>query len=294
MDWNKEEDYREESLETQEQESHSVKNAILAQFEIWLDTLLQDAETDVPPGIPELLLHDFPDSDNRRDQAEQDPMDAYGLWSAMTALAHEVKLQGRVFKQTCDALMPFQELPGTVTALMDAYKETMAHHERQFHNMKMEWVRREQEVRDTVRHQTLREMISMLIELLERLRHGASAAREHGASIKALKSTSLFDFLRRNRSEDIKYQHAHAATLAMEEGYQISCRRIEELLHQLGVSEICCMGQPFNPAYMRAAEIEVTNDKPEGTVTFVHRTGFFWNDQVFQPAQVKVTRHSET
>jgi len=292
MNWNREEDYCEERLEAQGHESRSVKNAILAQFEIWLDTLLQDAETDVPPGIPELLLHDFPDSDNRRDQAEQDPMDAYGLWSAMTALAHEVKLQGRVFKQTCDALMPFQELPGTVNALMDAYKETMARHERQFYDMKMEWGRREQEVRDTVRHQTQREMISMLIELLERLRHGASAAREHDASRKALKSASFLDFLRWNKSDNVKYQRAHAAALAMEEGYQISCRRIEELLCLLGVSEISCMGQPFNPVYMRATEIEVTDDKPEGTVTLVHRTGFLWNDQVFQPAQVKVTRHS--
>ena len=100
MNWNREEDYCEERLEAQGHDSHSVKNAILAQFEIWLDTLLQDAETDVPPGIPELLLHDSTASDNRRDQAEQDPMDASGLWSTMTALAHEVKLQGRVFRQT--------------------------------------------------------------------------------------------------------------------------------------------------------------------------------------------------
>jgi molecular chaperone GrpE (heat shock protein) len=41
---------------------------------------------------------------------------------------------------------------------------------------------------------------------------------------------------------------------------------------------------------MVAADVEETSEAAEGTVVEVYRTGYVWNGEVFQPAQVKVAR----
>jgi molecular chaperone GrpE len=69
---------------------------LLQRFEAWLDAAL--AREDPPAGIPAELL--------RADLAETTDVakDRQALWSAVTALTQEVKLQGRTFKQLSDTL----------------------------------------------------------------------------------------------------------------------------------------------------------------------------------------------
>ncbi len=71
------------------------RSEILQRFEQWLDSAM--AEEEPPSGIPaEILAGDT--------APENSPTDWYTMWSAMTALTQEVKLQGRAFKQLSENL----------------------------------------------------------------------------------------------------------------------------------------------------------------------------------------------
>jgi GrpE len=84
------------------------RSEILRRFEQWLDTAL--AEEGPPPGIPaEILAGD--------DASECPPTDWHTMWSAMTALTGEVKLQGRAFKQLSETLAADAERRGRKEAL---------------------------------------------------------------------------------------------------------------------------------------------------------------------------------
>ena len=70
------------------------RSEILQRFERWLDTALAE---DPPQGIPTEILTSDP-------AQESPPMDWYTMWSAITAVTQEVKLQGRAFKQLSENL----------------------------------------------------------------------------------------------------------------------------------------------------------------------------------------------
>jgi molecular chaperone GrpE len=81
---------------------------ILQRFEQWLDTAIAD---EAPPnGIPaEILSGDA--------GPECSPTDWHTIWSAMTALTQEVKLQGRAFKQLSESLAAEAERRGRKESL---------------------------------------------------------------------------------------------------------------------------------------------------------------------------------
>ena len=73
-----------------------VRDDILQRFQTFLDTAL--AQEEPPKGIPNEIL------DGGEGGPETSPADLYTMWSAMTALTQEVKLQGRAFKQLNETL----------------------------------------------------------------------------------------------------------------------------------------------------------------------------------------------
>lgn len=83
------------------------RSEILLRFEKWLDTAMSE---DPPQGIPTEILASDPDQ-------ESAPMDWYTLWSAITALTQEVKLQGRAFKQLSENLAAEGERRGRKESL---------------------------------------------------------------------------------------------------------------------------------------------------------------------------------
>lgn len=86
---------------------------ILKRFETWLDTAM--AGEDPPAGIPAGVLEDA-------DSRHQNATDWHTMWSAMTALTQEVRLQGRSFKQLSEALDASGERRGrkeTLGALLE-------------------------------------------------------------------------------------------------------------------------------------------------------------------------------
>ena len=70
----------------------------------------------------------------------------------------------------------------------------------------------------------------------------------------------------------------------------MALERLEEALRDQGVSEIECMGRPFDPHLMNAAGVEETARVLEGTVVEVYRPGYLAGEELFRPAQVKVAR----
>src|ERR1700684_2342691 len=86
-----------------------TREAILRGFESWLDSALADEQP--LPGLAADLLTAI-------ENGEPPPpieggCDLYSLWSVVTALRREVKLQSRTFKQVNDTLA---ELKQTVVA----------------------------------------------------------------------------------------------------------------------------------------------------------------------------------
>src|ERR1700733_14711624 len=84
------------------------RSEIVQRFERWLDSAM--AEETQPQGIPaELLSGDT--------EPESSPTDWLTIWSAMTELTQEVKLQGRAFKQMSETLTADAERRGRKESL---------------------------------------------------------------------------------------------------------------------------------------------------------------------------------
>jgi hypothetical protein len=209
------------------------RDQILRRFETRLDAAL--AREDAPRGIPQELLAEPETS------ADESTVNRFRMWSALTALTQEVKLQGRSFKQLSDTLG------------------------------------REQEVRSR------KEWLDGLFELRERLLRGVDAAgtRERVQPV-------FWDRVFRRRWESIR--HALEVVDAMDQGYRLSLKSLDDLLMRFEVRPIECEGEPFDPRSMSAVDVEETVDVPEGTVVAVYRTGYEWNGVVYRPAQVRVAR----
>jgi hypothetical protein len=88
------------------------RNEILSRFEHFLDSAMTGEEP--PPGIPAEILEGA--------SSAAPGTDWCSIWSAMTALTQEVKLQGRAFKQLTETLSAEAENRGrreSLDALLD-------------------------------------------------------------------------------------------------------------------------------------------------------------------------------
>ena len=141
-----------------------TRDEIVRRFEAWLDLLL--AREDPPGGIDAEILAALAGRDaldrGARDRASgegvdgtdapADAVDAYGLWAAVTALTHEIKLQGRAFK----------ELNGTLAT----QAATMAD------QLRTAYRERERELQREIERQRDRRILDALIDLHDRLGRG--------------------------------------------------------------------------------------------------------------------------
>ena len=136
---------------------------------------------------------------------------------------------------------------------------------------------RDQEVRSR------KEVLDGLLELRERLLRGveASGGREKVQPV-------FWDRMFRRRWEQIR--HALDVVEAMDQGYRLSLKSLDDLLTRFEVRPIECKGERFDPRLMSAVDVEETLDAPEGTVLAVYRTGYEWNGAVYRTAQVRVAR----
>jgi len=216
-------------------------------FETWLDQAL--AVEDPPSGLTDELRSALENGD------PLPPMDGacdlYSLWSAMTALSQEVRLQGRTFKQLNDTLS------------------------------------RSAEALSTAGSARTKKEVDILLDLRDRVERGRTAALSAAEEL----APSRLPRLARWLGVGTGYaRHAEEILAALSQGYSLTLDHLDQALMDLNVSAILCAGQRFDPQRMTAIEIEVTDAVPEGTVVEIYRNGYEWEGEVYRPAQVKVAR----
>ncbi len=138
----------------------------LARFEAWLDRAL--AEEAEPAGLDASILGALASGESL------DPKeDLYTLYEALTALAQEIKLQGRAFKDLSDAVSPLAERLETAASQHgEALAEARTIAEEALDTAKdLESV----QVRE-IQDRCFRESLELLLDLRDRLARGAAAA----------------------------------------------------------------------------------------------------------------------
>jgi len=236
-----------------------TREEILRRFEALVDRAL--AAEEPPRGIERELFEELA-GDGAADPGSDPKCDEYALWSAVTVLTQEVKLQGRAFKELNETLAA--QSSRTAEEIRAAYRE------------------REREVQMEAERRARREILGALIDLRERLARGLASVEMNRAE--RGKPGGWLRRVLRSPAEE-----AGAATLAaLERGYQLGLERLDQTLGEFGAREIRCAGQPFDPRRMSAVDREESAAVPEGTVLEVYRSGYEWNGEVFRAAQVKV------
>jgi molecular chaperone GrpE len=248
----------------------TTRETILRGFEVWLDEVLARGEP--PQGMIAELMRALESGDSLPSIEGQ--CDLYSLWSAMTALTQEVKLQSRTFKQLKD----------TLAQVLDAAQESRKDDSLSHSKIAEEFfaVRREMERR------VRREQIDLLLDLRDRLVRGIEIVRR---TVPEPASPTLFSKLALWLP---KWQRGQKQTqdrlAALDKGYTLTLDRLEQALGDYRLSPILCEGETFDPHRMTAVEAEETAVVPEGTVMGVYRNGYEWEGEVYRPAQVKVAR----
>jgi molecular chaperone GrpE len=127
------------------------------------------------------------------------------------------------------------------------------------------------------RRALLRPLLLDLLDLRDRLEAGLQAVRNY-------------------RPSHPSWLHRREKTLlaAVEQGQDISLRRLEQLLHAQHVVPVEALGRRLDPYTMRAADIDQRPELDDGVVTAELRKGFSWEDELLRVAEVKVNRRSES
>lgn len=185
----------------------------------------------------------------------------FAVTAELAALKNEVKLESR---QVREALDQFKAVFDTLQAGYEALTR-----ERQ---------QRQQEEQQR-RREALRPLLLQLLELYDRLQAGAS-----------LKPPPRRSWLGRWRRRQDETQWLEA----LREGQAITLRRLKQVLLDYHLKPVAAVGQPFDPYTMRAVEVESRTAVAPGLVTEEHRRGFFWDEELLRPAEVKVNKPDET
>jgi molecular chaperone GrpE len=262
-----------------ENQAH-VRERILRRFETWLDDALEAEQP--PEGIAAQILEQL-----QADPAACGPgtaeagCDLYSLWSVVTAMTEETRLQGRAFKQLHDSLSPMQELVGSVGATLQRYAASVD--------------QQDQRINESTRQAVLKDVLGTLIDVRDRLIRGANSANtwleQTQASPKLGPATRMWQKIFPPQAQ-VQAQHEEAVQSLLT-GYHLGQEVVDEALMRFGVRPMNCLGRPFDPGTMKAVDIEPQSDADDGTVLEVHREGYWWNEAVYRPAEVKVARRRQ-
>jgi molecular chaperone GrpE (heat shock protein) len=241
------------------QQREQLVQAFAARLDQYLDQALADEPA--PQGLTEELLTALEIGAPLPLLEGAQGSDLYSLWSAMTALAQEVRLQGRSFKQ----------LHQTLTQSLEAAANSDA-----------------QPVPIPQTQQPRKQEIDLLLDLRDRIARGAQTARNAAAELSPARMSVWQRLMQRLGSGAGYVRHTQEILGALSHGYGLTLSSLDEALLACRVSRITA--RIFDPYRMTAIEMEETNAVPEGTVLEVYRDGYEWNNEVYRTAQVKVAR----
>ena len=253
-----------------------TRAAMIRQFEDWLNCALT-AEPP-PQGLALELLSAIENGSPLSPIKGQ--CDLYSLYSAITALRQEVKLQSRTFKQLSDTLA---QLPNSVASVLEqnSAAELVDQSEAQKSNGQ-----------DTARTSTDetrpgQQQIDLLLDLRDRFERGLNSVQEASAGLFPSRMSWWRRWLGSNKTQE---QQIKQVLLALEKGYSLTLERLDQALQDLDVTPMVCQGEKFDCHRMTAVDIEEIESVPEGTVVGVYRTGYEWQGEVCRAALVKVAR----
>jgi molecular chaperone GrpE len=241
-------------------------------------------EESPPAGLAPAILGEIEAAE--AGEGVPDGCDLYSMWSALTALTQEVKLEGRAFSQLRETLSALPELEETVRdaaelqrEAVDAALETAGEARRIAGELLAE---REREAVRRAR----RELVEGLLDARDGLVRALASARGHLGDTRRTLDRSSWLARRCLRGAAGLLEAARA----VEKGVVMSVARLEDLLASFGVEEVEADGAPFDPERMRAADVETSATVPEGTVLEVYRAGYEWDGEILRPSEVKVAR----
>jgi molecular chaperone GrpE len=262
--------------------TNEIRAAILRRFESWLDQALEEEQP--PSDLDRDLLSAFETG------SPLPPLegcsDLYALWSAVTALTQEVKLEGRSFKQLNETLT---HLPETIaravrqeTSMAPIYAEGQEEER---------WEQDPPACATGARSLPENQHLDLLLDLRDRLDRGLSSiTAANNPLAESLRPSGWRRWFPRSRDG---YRHAQELLSAVEKGYLLTLDRLEQALRDLRLDPIVCRGEQFDSRRMTAIELEWTDAVPEGTVVEVFRAGYEWEGEVYRTAQVKVARKKQ-
>lgn len=255
----------------------ATRDELMDHFSAWLDGVLSDERP--PEGLPAELLAELTSSGH--EAAEAAEPDLYRLWSATTSLIQEVKLQGRAFDRLGDSLQSVEGLGAALDSALAAQRQTLdTIAERAADGQKTS---RQDLVRRAQRQVRL-DTLETLMDVRDRLLRGLATSQAHLARARRTSASSWLMRLCGSAFDDLL-----AATEAVREGNALALAHVDQLLAGDGVSEIECVGRPFDPGCMRAVAIEPRADRETGEVMEVLRRGYRRKDEVLRYAEVRVT-----
>lgn len=78
------------------------------------------------------------------------------------------------------------------------------------------------------------------------------------------------------------------------DGIKLTSQQLTSCLQKHGITNIDCLGQPFDPSTSEALSSEPTDSMPEGHVTKVFKKPYKYHDKVLRIGQVIVARAKES
>jgi molecular chaperone GrpE len=265
-----------------------VRERILRQFEAWLDEVLRQERPveGIAAQVWEQLQRD-PGDEGPRSGTPAEPApeaaaagcDLYSLWSVVTALVEETRLQGRAFKQLHDSLGPMRESVGSVDAALERYAATLDQQDQRIH--------------ESTRQAVLKEVLGTFIDVRDRLVRGADTAGACLERTQVARVSRVRRWWRKVFPAPARIQAQQGeAVRSLLQGYRLGLEIVEEALQRFGVHPVDCLGRPFDPGTMKAVDLDTTSEAEDGTVLEVYRPGYWWNETVYRPAEVKVARRT--
>ena len=183
-------------------------------------------------------------------QSAEPVPDLLTMLGQLTALTRETQLQGRATNR----------LHAELSAKLDHLAENQISADTMARKL------------GDIRREARLEVITELLEVRDRFSRGVEEAQRRLAG--------LHGFWARFAQREV--------LTALVEGNLLARERLDDLLRRLDVREIPCLGQPFDPTLMQAAEVVHTTTAAPGTVVDVFRPGYISNGRVLRFAEVRV------
>ncbi len=244
-----------------------------ATLERWLECAVQSS--DPPDGVAVELLAEA----EAESSSQPAPLrDLYELYSALTVLSGEVRLQGRAFKVLSDGMAPLGGVEPTLAALAESQAQVL-------HGVEQ---LTEEQMR--VRLSPLPDaaaLLDVLLDLYDRLQRTVQTLDEGTGQLpqegKGMRRPIWFGWRKRLRNME-------QSVMALREGQRLMLSRLEAALMQWNIQATAETGDMFDPLTMTAVEVEQVAEEVAGSVLEVYRCGYMIDDRVIRTAQVKVAK----